>query len=56
VVRREIGDIDQESLAKLFGVEHTFAKLVGLILCGALAFWSLEAELQDRGPFYPENR
>jgi biotin carboxyl carrier protein len=28
----------RESLVKLFGVEHTFAKLIGLILCGALAF------------------
>jgi biotin carboxyl carrier protein len=28
----------RELLAKLFGVEHTFAKLVGLILCVSLAF------------------
>lgn len=28
----------REGLAKLFGVEHTFAKLVGVILCVVLAF------------------
>ncbi len=28
----------RESLAKLFGVEHTFAKLAGVVICGALAF------------------
>ena len=28
----------RELLAKLFGVEHTFAKLVGLVLCASLAF------------------
>jgi multidrug resistance efflux pump len=28
----------RESLSKLLGVEHTFAKLMGLILCAALAF------------------
>lgn len=27
----------RESLAKLFGVEHTFAKLIGLLVCAALA-------------------
>jgi biotin carboxyl carrier protein len=28
----------RESLAKLFGVEHTFAKLIGIAICAALAF------------------
>ena len=28
----------KESLSKLFGVEHTFAKLMGLIVCAGLAF------------------
>jgi len=28
----------RESLAKLFGVEHTLAKLMGVVICAALAF------------------
>ena len=28
----------KESLSKLFGVEHTFAKLIGVMVCAALAF------------------
>jgi RND family efflux transporter MFP subunit len=28
----------REALAKLFGVEHTFAKLAGVVICAALAF------------------
>ncbi|MBW1896824.1 MAG: efflux RND transporter periplasmic adaptor subunit, partial [Deltaproteobacteria bacterium] len=28
----------KESLSKLLGVEHTFAKLMGLLVCGVLAF------------------
>jgi biotin carboxyl carrier protein len=28
----------KESLGKLLGVEHTFAKLIGLVVCAALAF------------------
>ena len=39
----------KESLAKLLGVEHTFAKLLGLFVCAALAFlifgqWSYRVE------------
>jgi hypothetical protein len=42
----------KESLAKLLGVEHTFAKLMGLLVCGVLAFLILgKMEYRVEAPF-----